>query len=274
MFPPKKILFPVDFSDRCDAMVPTAEALSRQFDSELTFLHVKSPAPVEDSPFGDDALQAFASRAEFHGLDARSLTIAGDPANEIVQFAHDNKTDLILMPTHGYGPFRRFLLGSVTLKVLHDAWCPVWTSAHVETLDPIFEPKFRSIVCAVDLTHKSHPALRWAWSFAKSNDAKILLVHAVPLLASYGVEYVQADWQREISDAALRQIDCLQRSEHTFAPVDIVVGETAAAVREAAEAAHADLLVIGRSTERNGHGRLRTHGYPIIRHSPCPVISV
>jgi hypothetical protein len=29
--------------------------------------------------------------------------------------------DLIMMPTHGVGTFRSFLVGSVTAKVLHDA---------------------------------------------------------------------------------------------------------------------------------------------------------
>ena len=36
------------------------------------------------------------------------------------------------MPTHGFGPLRRFLLGSVAAKVLHDAQCPVWTSVHTD----------------------------------------------------------------------------------------------------------------------------------------------
>ncbi|HLW76697.1 MAG TPA: universal stress protein [Bryobacteraceae bacterium] len=274
MFPPKRILFPIDFSDRCNAVVPTAEAFARQFDAQLSFLHVNDPLHLEGVPVGGDALEAFAARAEFRGLKSRTFTLTGDPAAQIVEFAHDCKIDLILMPTHGYGLFRRFLLGSVTQKVLHDAWCPVWTSAHSETLDPLHEPRFRSIVCAVDLSHQSHPTLQWAWNFAKATDAKIVIVHAVPLLATYGVEYVQADWQREISDAALRQIDCLQRAEHTFAPVDIVVGETAGAIRQAAEDAKADLVVIGRSIDEQGHGRLRTHAYPIIRHSPCPVVSV
>ncbi len=54
----------------------------------------------------------------------------GDPASLIIDYTNDNGIDLICLPTHGYGTFRRALLGSVTAKVLHDAGIPVWTSAH------------------------------------------------------------------------------------------------------------------------------------------------
>ena len=36
------------------------------------------------------------------------------------------------MSTLGEGAFYRFLLGSVTAKVLHESHCPVWTGAHLE----------------------------------------------------------------------------------------------------------------------------------------------
>src|ERR1035438_1854787 len=58
--------------------------------------------------------------------------VEGDPAGQIVDYARDHDIGLIVMATHGYGPFRRFLLGSVTAKVLHDAGCPVWTGPHLE----------------------------------------------------------------------------------------------------------------------------------------------
>lgn len=275
MFPPRKILFPVDFSERSMAVVPTAEAFARKFDSELTLMHVKNPAALYDPAMKPETrLKEFASRKEFSGIQVRTMLSSGDPADAIVRFAHDVKSDLILMPTHGYGPFRRFLLGSVTLKVLHDAWCPVWTDAHCDDLDAKPATRIRSVVCAVDLTTKGHPALQFAWQLAKANDAKITIVHAVPLLTSYGAEYVAADWQEEIAQAAEKQIECLQKSEGTSAPVEIVLGEVATAVRGAAEEDKADVVVIGRSVEDRGLGRLRTHAYSIIRHSHCPVISV
>ena len=68
---------------------------------------------------------------ELSGLNVRRLVLEGDPARQIVEFAHREHTDIIAMPTHGYGPFRRFILGSNTAKVLHDADCAVWTGVHL-----------------------------------------------------------------------------------------------------------------------------------------------
>ena len=51
---------------------------------------------------------------------------------KIVEFAHNKDVDLIMMPTHGVSGYRNMLLGSVTVKVLHEAKCPVWTATHAE----------------------------------------------------------------------------------------------------------------------------------------------
>src|SRR6185369_3323295 len=98
----------------------------------------------------------------------------------IVGFAHTEHIDLIVMPTHGYGPFRRFLLGSVTAKTLHDADCPVLTGVHLEktpSLEPVF---FRNIVCAIDFDAAGEKALRWAAEFATEFHSHLTVVHALP----------------------------------------------------------------------------------------------
>ena len=48
-----------------------------------------------------------------------------NPPIRIVSYAREHTIDLIMMPTHGYGPFRSLLIGSVTAKVLHDIELPV-----------------------------------------------------------------------------------------------------------------------------------------------------
>ena len=85
------------------------------------------PAIIEERK---QQVQSFLS-SEFETVSTVRLTLEGDPGRIIADYAAKEKVDLIMMPTHGYGPFRRFLLGSVTAKTLHDAQCPVWTSAHL-----------------------------------------------------------------------------------------------------------------------------------------------
>ena len=59
------------------------------------------------------------------GLKARALVIQGDPANQIVRLAEDEKVDIIIIATHGLTGWRKFMFGSVTEKVIRLAKCPV-----------------------------------------------------------------------------------------------------------------------------------------------------
>ena len=46
---------------------------------------------------------------------------------EILQYATDNAINMIVMGTHGRGPVKHLLLGSVAEKVVRKAPCPVLT---------------------------------------------------------------------------------------------------------------------------------------------------
>lgn len=58
-------------------------------------------------------------------VEVTELVEAGVPYNKIVQKAEDEKTDMIIMSTHGRTGFEQVLLGSVTAKVVARAPCPV-----------------------------------------------------------------------------------------------------------------------------------------------------
>jgi len=274
MYPPKKILFPIDFSQRSSSVAPMVAGFARRFHAAPTLLHVlPEDADDEQRIEGQEDLNAFAD-SHFQGMSVCRALLQGNAGKKTIEFAHEHGIDLIMMPTHGYGPFRRLLLGSVALQVLREARCPVWTDAHSEVPVSHQNVQFRNILCAVDLSQRSHPALHWANQFAADTQARLTIVHATPLAVAAGVGAPIPDWVPELDNGAREEIARLQGSEGTHASVTIVAGEVAHAVRAAAEEAEADLLVIGRGAE-NGHlGRLRNHAYPIIRHSPCPVVSV
>jgi nucleotide-binding universal stress UspA family protein len=199
----------------------------------------------------------------------------GDPGQKIVEYAHSAGFDLIMLPTHGYGRFRRFIIGSVTAKVLHDADCAVWTGVHMESVPRLEDIAFRKVACAIDLDDApSCRALRWATQFAFEFDAGMSIVHAIPAAKESANVFAFDEMNKELVRAAKQKIEAMQNSLGSEADVSIIADEVPHAVHDAAVSAKADLLVIGRSADHGVIGRLRTNAYSIIRQSPCPVVSV
>lgn len=194
----------------------------------------------------------------------------GDPAQLIVNYAETAGVDLIMMPTHGCGPFRRLLLGSVTAKVLHDANCPVWTSAHVtEPGHANFLP-CRSVLCAIHGESGSAELIEWAGRFARDAGATLRLVYVLQ-----GMKDIPSpEYKDELREQTEQQIDRMHKGLGFRAPSSIVFGFVGECVREEAIDRAADLVIIGRGIIHEPLGGLRTHAFSIIGESPCPVISV
>jgi nucleotide-binding universal stress UspA family protein len=279
----RRILFAADLSPQCRAVAPYVRAMANSFHSELVVLNaLEAPSGyykdwnayltlVNWEAIREDRqrrLSAFVRKA-FEAPPVMHLMEEGDPAHTIVNYAREHDMDLIMMPTHGYGPFRGLLIGSVTAKVLHDVEVPVWTSAHVPELDPNVPTTYRRILCAVDITEKSIPVMRWAAEFARHFKSTLDLVHAVG-----GAEAVDPSFQSFLFSTARNSLAKLQQSAGVDAATCVSGGAVGQVVREAALQHHADLVVIGRGHLCETLGRLRTNAYAVIRQSPCPVISV
>jgi nucleotide-binding universal stress UspA family protein len=64
-------------------------------------------------------------RSLFPGWKVTSEARTGKPAWEIIKYSDDWRPDLIVMGSHGRGFVGRAVLGSVSMKVLHEATCSV-----------------------------------------------------------------------------------------------------------------------------------------------------
>lgn len=288
-----KILVPVDFSENCAIAVRQAGALARRFRSGITMLHV-SEFPVLDSltgPLGFGIASTEAERAEhldrrrkqlelfsadeLRGIPVKRIVCCGDPAHVIVERASAEKSDLILMPTRGYGAFRRFLLGSVTAKVLHDAECPVWTGVHLADSYLADLAKVRHVMCAVNFGSQSISILKWAAGFAAEFGAKLTVVHAVIDAPPSLPERYMFQWHEEAHCGAEERLFALLLDTGIHADVLVVSdGDISKSVSLAALEKGAELLVIGRGCARDEEKRLGAHAYATICHAPCPVVSV
>lgn len=278
MVPFSKILIPIDFSERCLGAARFAIPLAERFHSEITLLHVE-PLPeaypdqsVEREIPPEKQLRDFLAAAFAH-LDVKRIVRVGpNVAQEIVRYARDCGSDLIMMPTHGYGAFRRFLLGSTTAKVLHDTSCPVWTGVHLAQGPPVEWINPTTILCAADNDAGSEKALKWASRLASALNTHLVLVHVEPRLTR-SEEYDYKEFHEMVIAEANQKMKELELAAGTRAQVIIRDGIVPYAVAQAVKDLKVDLLVIGRRSDPASEGLgLNTYGF--IRESPCPVVSV
>jgi len=285
----QRILFPVDFSERNVAVVTAVKAMAKRFGSELVILHIVDLPPAsfaspEASAWsalinadgmrlaGRTALDRFVAQqfADMHVIPQLDEGIA---AQQIVDYAHEDHADLIMMPTSGYGPFRRLLLGSVTAKVLHDAHCPIWTGVHAEQLTAHSADRWKRMLCAIDTVERDSCVLKWAAEFASEQAVEFRLVHAVPG-ADSATKESDSTMHEFLFNIARERIAKLQAEAGTKFDVCLLGGNVGRAVHQAAIEHDSDLIVIGRGVIQKPLGRLRSGAYSIIREAPCPVISI
>ncbi|MEZ5363602.1 MAG: universal stress protein [Bryobacterales bacterium] len=290
----KKILVPVDFSDRSVAAAEHAVELAKKFEAKLYFAHFVPPSPYEYAAF-DEGFYAASAWPDLEKVreplvkrmgeliekvkpkgEVEQIIKRGDPAFEVEALIAERKIDLAVMPTHGYGPFRRFVLGSVVSKVLHDVKIPVFTGAHVPELTPIDPDPYKRIACAIDLHEHSEEVLRWAWDLAQACQQDLIVIHAAPRVevgGTYG-NWFPPEARDAIEKGAREGVQELLAKVGCKAEVHVASAEPASYIREAAEESYADILVIGRDAQSGPLKGLREHAMSIIREAPCPVISV
>jgi nucleotide-binding universal stress UspA family protein len=290
----RNILVPVDFSERSVKAAEHAVELAKKFGSKLYFAHFVPPSPYEYAAFDEGfyAASAWPNLEQVReSLDWRmdqligkvkptgpveKVISRGDPAREIESLIAERRIDLAVMPTHGYGPFRRFVLGSVVSKVLHDVDIPVFTGAHVPELTPIDPDPYKRIACAIDLHDHSERVLRWAWELAKACQEDLIVIHAAPRVevgGTYG-NWFPAEARDAIEKGAREAVAEMMTKVGCKAEVHVASAEPSDYIRHVADESYADILVIGRDAQSGPLKGLREHAMSIIRAAPCPVISV
>ena len=139
----EKILFPIDFAEKFETLLPWVSTFVNGFDATLYVLFVAQDlgdfssfhAPHGNlQKFQEETLNAAekkmsATAAEdfkaFKKVEAR--VTQGSQADKIIETAKQEGVDLIVMGTHGRKGLERAIFGSVCDKVVRTAPCPVLT---------------------------------------------------------------------------------------------------------------------------------------------------
>jgi nucleotide-binding universal stress UspA family protein len=129
----------------------------------------------------EEYLQSIRLCHESPRLAVSTKVIDGDVAGVIVDTAEDLGTELIVMATHGRSGLSRWMLGSVTERVLHSAPCPVLA---IRSDRPI-----RHMLITLDGSPLAERVLEPALAAAESFNCEVTLLH-VEQAVNYSPEFV------------------------------------------------------------------------------------
>lgn len=289
------ILVPTDFSETASHAVDLGRQLAGKIDGRMTLLHAVDPlvfrhyAPeLTVGGAGDD--QAAALREEggrelnrliescrADGLEAEGLLVEGGATEQILRVAAEDGHDLIVIGTHGYGPVRRLLLGSVAIKVVRNAPCSV-ISIPPPADRPVHELK--TLLLATDFSPPSMAARDHAAQLARAFGAKVIVQHVMDLPPSYygAIHRIpqlidQDALHKELETKLLTLADELG-DQGIKVERKLDEGRPADQILEAADSVGADLILVG-ATGRSAIERVLLGGVAdaIVRGASCPVMT-
>lgn len=144
LLPFKKILCPTDFSEPSQKGVAAAIELAEYFGAEVTLISVVTPVYPVAAPgvpasykigeFYEEmvehttrSLERIEKEAVPPGMRSQRIVARGNAADAIVQHAATEAVDVIVIATHGWTGWRKWVFGSVADQVVRFAPCPVLT---------------------------------------------------------------------------------------------------------------------------------------------------
>jgi nucleotide-binding universal stress UspA family protein len=201
----KRILVPLDGSDRAEQAIPVAARIARASGGTVILVQA-TPSPVdfraEKKPLAEvypenviDEVKALAINyldnarrmAELVGVQTETRVKYGDVAPSILAAAETLEVDLIVMCSHGYSGFKRWALGSVAHKIVAHSPVPVLV---LRDGGPTLATRSVSALVALDGSPLAEsvlaPVVQLTTALAPSMHITLHLVRVVDLPATYG----------------------------------------------------------------------------------------
>ncbi|WP_254841517.1 MULTISPECIES: universal stress protein [Haloarculaceae] len=281
------ILFPYDGSDGASAILEHAADIADWVDATVHVLFVAdttrdSVTVVEGRTVdalaqqGETTVEEAADALTARGVDYDTDVIQGNPAPTIAEYAERYDYDLVVMPTHGREGLSRYIIGSVTEKVIRLSSVPVLT-ARMQPDERLAFP-YENILIPTDGSTGAVHAAEHGLSLAAAVDAT---VHALSVVddASLGLDVRSAASESDGEQAATDAVDDLGSEADSYGVRNTVThiehGDPAEEILECIDSNDIDAVVMG-TTGRRGTDRilLGSVAEKTARSAPVPVITV
>ena len=196
----KKLLVATDFSELARQAYLAAASLAKAYDAEICLVHQAEPLPslytvgsnvsVQLDEYYDRLHAELERETEQPALKnlrvSTHLLCTSQPSATLVDFAHSEQCDLIVMSTHGRSGLTRSLLGSFTEEVARHSAVPVLTYRKREVDAETFEP--RSVLVPFDLSENSKAVFPLVRLLGERYDGEVKILHVFPEVS------VRGDW--------------------------------------------------------------------------------
>lgn len=225
---------------------------------------------------GAEQLQEFVKKHAHNEVQPELVVGEGIAADSILSYAQEQKSDLIVMGTHGLRGFDRLMLGSVTDRVMRRSLCPV-----LAVREPPHElvaagegrhylHRLNRILACTDFSEDSEQALNFAISAAAEYDAELTLLHVLEKVPS------PSKSDEAISEATehLDKLVTPERRKALKIKTAVRSGKPYQQIIQFAEEAQSDLVTMG----VRGRGALDisvfgSTTYRVMQLGPCPVLT-
>jgi nucleotide-binding universal stress UspA family protein len=273
----KRILVPLDGSELAEQILPYLRIIGKRLQAQVELLRVFDPvSPVLADPSHGryldqiatsfqnqtrDYLEGVALSLRKDGLTVSSIVHEGYPASFIVSEAEREPATLIAMSTHGRSGITRWMLGSVTDKVLKATTIPLLiVRSEKQTFTP--EVILNTIIVPLDGSSIAEQVLPHVSTLAKLLELRVVLTMVIPSEIDYYkyAENIAATYQDLSAKANEDALDYLLSIKHRLQQ------EGVSMVQEQLLHGHPAEAIVDQAREvRDNFVAMTTHGYSGIR---------
>jgi nucleotide-binding universal stress UspA family protein len=197
----RTLLVPLDGSRSSEHALPPAAGIARRAGAALHLVRVHPPWLVGEgvAAFATEKsawalarsyLEEVARRLEaVTGMKVATRVLDGPVADTLHEYATGQVADLVVMSTHGRGPFSRFWLGSVADQLARRLPMPLLlVRPHDAPVDLAREPALRRLLVGLDGSPRAEEVLGPALALARLTGAAVTLLRVVLPPPAYGMD--------------------------------------------------------------------------------------
>ncbi|MCK4331456.1 MAG: universal stress protein [Dehalococcoidia bacterium] len=250
----RKVLVPLDGSELAERSLRYADKIAGSNGGEVILFTVSASSDDRLERPMKAYLDLNAKELQSQRIRASTAIAYGSVADEIIDFAHKSKIDLIIISTHGYSGIKHWMMGSIARKVLYGTHVPVFL---VKSRSPkVSRVKFEKILLPLDGSPFSETSIPHVEQLMRGTQAEIILlrVSEPPIVPSDRSPAIKPSWEQyrdmlmaEVQQQALKYLEKVKagfEGRGMKVKSEVLLGKAIESILQVARKENADLIAI------------------------------